>query len=415
MDLGHGRIEARLGKVGHPWSVAETVSRDGEAPITAVGAGGTAAVAWSTLSRDKRHEDRTSIYVSIATPGHQFNKARLLASGTRLSDPEGLEVLTEGEVVVVWSRQLPAEGGDSTQRKDVDYALLAAATSRPSTGVIEVGGFGPLSVAETEAGAVLIAYPTAVVTQPSPVNQQAAVATLPPPGGTTFSQSQTVDAEPDNPYAEIHRAAIAAGPGGAALAFADKVDALQPSGLFGNPLPVGESPQEAAERETTARESAEPKPSTGPISTEDLAVALPADGAQVAVWQRTRALTPVSGVAWRRVIVATRATGASVFATPVRLSPNAGLSGTPKIATAGGTTLVLWTQNTLPCKQRVFAAIRPASGAFSSATAISPVYRPLQSECYFGAGQLALAGSSRYAIAGWVQNRALHVMTLTGQ
>jgi hypothetical protein len=411
MDTGHGRIEARLGQVGHAWSKTEIVSRDGEAPISALGMGGTAAVAWSKLGKGETHAGRTSIFVSIAAPGRRFGRARLVASGTRLSRPEGLEVLPGGKVVVVWSREIQeGEGVNSIPLKDVDFAQLGAPTSPTQGKVIAVGDNGSLSVTQTAGGAVLIAYPTAPTGEPWPAGRQADVITLLP----DETSSELVDADPNNPNAEIGQAEVAAGPSGAALTFADKVDELEPNGSFGTPLIVGESPQETAERETANRESIAPRPSTGPISTEDLGAAFPADGAQVAIWERTRALTPVRGVTWRRVMVAVRPTDAGTFGAPTRLSFGAGLSGAPQIATAGAATLALWTQNTRPCKQQVFAAVRPGGRTFSSATAISSDYRSVQGECYFGAGQLALAGSDRYAIAGWAQNGTLHVATLTG-
>jgi hypothetical protein len=412
MDVGHGRIEARLGQVGQAWGETEIVSRDGEAPVAAVGADGTAAIAWTKLGKSEGHEGRTSIYVSIAAPGRRFAGARLVASSARLSDPEGLEVLPGGEAIVIWSQAMPeAAGINSTQRKYVDFALVGTQASAAHSGVIAVGGDGSLSVAETEQGAVLVAYPTALATAPSPTDQQAAVAAL-PAGATTFAQPQVINAEPGNPGVEIGEADVAAGPGGGAFVFADKVDELEPSGVFANPLTVRETPREIAERKAAERESLGAKPTTGPIDTEAFGAALPADGARVMVWQRTHALTPVSGVAWRRVMVAVRPAGAGAFSTPVRLSSGAGLSGTPKIATAGGATLVLWTQNTLPCKQRVYAAVRPAGGVFAAARAISGGYRPAANECYFGNGELALAGSDRYAIAGWAQNRKLRVAVL---
>jgi hypothetical protein len=43
---GYGRIEARLGSAAHGWRDAQVLSSNGESPIAAVGANGTAAVAW---------------------------------------------------------------------------------------------------------------------------------------------------------------------------------------------------------------------------------------------------------------------------------------------------------------------------------------------------------------------------------
>ena len=111
-------------------------------------------------------------------------------------------------------------------------------------------------------------------------------------------------------------------------------------------------------------------------------------------------------------MAAVRPVGAATFGDPVRLSFGGGLVGEPKITAAGAATLVLWAQNTRRCRQQVFAAVRPAEGAFSRAIALSGTYRPQQAECRFGSGQLALAGSARFAIAAWVQDWRLHVTTL---
>ena len=43
---GYGRIEARLGTAVHGWRGVQALGSDGETPVAAVGANGTAAVAW---------------------------------------------------------------------------------------------------------------------------------------------------------------------------------------------------------------------------------------------------------------------------------------------------------------------------------------------------------------------------------
>lgn len=408
------RIEARLGRVGNAWGATEVLSRDGESPVAAVGPDGTAVVAWTKLGSGERREGRSAIYIAVAAPGHRFGMARLVASGTHLSAPVSLEIRPDGEAVVVWSRRLPVGSGvNSTVREDVDFALLAPDSSRPRVGRIAVAGYGLFGITETDSGVVLVAFATPLDLSPFAINQQAAVAAL-PVGASTFAAPQTIYAEPGNPYAEIRQAALAAGPSGAGLTFANILDELQPSGALGSSVKIAESPQEATEREVAERESFGLTPTTGTISTEALGAAFPADGARVAAWQRTRALTPVGGTAWSRVMVAVRPADAGSFGDPVRLSFGKGLAGEPQIAAAGATTLVLWTQNT-QCTQQVFAAVRPPDGAFSRATAVSSRYRPQQDECLFGNGQPALAGSARYAIAAWVQGRRVRVTTLTGE
>jgi len=78
---GYGRIEARLGTAARGWRGAQVLSSDGESPIAAVGANGTAAVAWCRSPKS----DVRMLYVSIASPGRAFGPATLLrtAGGSR--------------------------------------------------------------------------------------------------------------------------------------------------------------------------------------------------------------------------------------------------------------------------------------------------------------------------------------------
>ena len=145
------------------------------------------------------------------------------------------------------------------------------------------GGAGSVEVTETERGVVWVALPTVPMRSPLVVNQQAAVAVL-PAGWPTFASPQTIYAQPGNPYAEIGQAELAAGPSGEALTFANVLDELEPNGALGSSLKIAESPRETTEREVAERESTGPAPATGPISSDALSAAFPADGAEVAAW-----------------------------------------------------------------------------------------------------------------------------------
>jgi hypothetical protein len=112
--VGPGKIEARLGHVDRSWARPQTLSPNGEGPVAAVGANGTAAVAWST----KSHSHRETQYVSVATPGHRFGKARAVWTGIQIegrsktSFISGLEVQPSGRVILVWSYPLPESPED---------------------------------------------------------------------------------------------------------------------------------------------------------------------------------------------------------------------------------------------------------------------------------------------------------------
>jgi hypothetical protein len=51
VSTGYGTIEARLGTAAHGWRGVQVLGVNGASPMAAVGANGTAAVAWCPLTK----------------------------------------------------------------------------------------------------------------------------------------------------------------------------------------------------------------------------------------------------------------------------------------------------------------------------------------------------------------------------
>jgi hypothetical protein len=407
ISTGYGKIEARLGTAAHGWRGVQVLGTDGESPMAAVGANGTAAVAWCPISKS-----RGSLYVSIASPGRPFGRPMLVRTSGQfpVGAPQGLKVQPDGRVVLIWSKTL--EYAATVIKSRVEFALLGPHGGRPVIGVVSKSGPGEVSVAETEDGDVLVAFPDLS----APTQKLAQLH----PTARAFAAPQTI---PQGKDATVRTASVSAGPGGAALAFTawglappymdeNEMAEQQPNGTFGSPVRIFQQPLES----TRAATSMHFEPTGGgAFEPEDAVAAFPAGGARVAVWRSIFFNTiEVGGVGPEIVMAAVRPVGAASFQAPVRLSVGAGRSGKPLIASAGTATLVLWVQDEPGCRQRVYTAVGAVGTALAQVRALSGRYVPAKGECGTGSGQLALAGSGRYAIAGWVQNSALHITTIPG-
>jgi hypothetical protein len=402
---GYGRIEARLGSPLHGWRSAQVLASNGESPIAAVGANGTAAVAW--CRRPKNYI--RLMYVSIARPGRPFGPATPLRTSGHYpaSCPQALEVQPDGRVVVIWSQTL--EYDLTPIRSRIQFALLSPRGGRPVIGTVSSNVPGEIdpSAAVTEDGDVLLALGQEGAEGPQGVAQL-------PPGVGRFSSPQPIQATGN---AIIRGARMSSGPGGAALLFslypedADgeaKVAAMaeqQPNGAFGPTLAIVRQP------ELSASDQFRP---------EGASVAFPVGGARVAAWLNVF-VGPVRGPLEERevlgpavVLVALRPPGAASFQLPVQVSVGAGRSGSPLSASAGTGTAVIWAQAERGCKQRIYSTLVRVGAPPAPGLPLSGSYRSAKGECAEGSGQLALAGSSGDAIAAWVQNSTLHVATTAG-
>jgi hypothetical protein len=403
-DLPKGSIEARLGRIGGTWGPIETLATSGSAPVAAVGADSVAAVAWATEGAKRV----TTIYVSIAKAGHNFGAKRVVASGVGvgapLGAPSGVEVQPDGRVVVIWTRAIktPPQAGSEAS---VDYTLVAPGGGQ-ARGQLGTSTPLPASVAQTTGGTVLVASRGVPTFGSSPVNGQAEVATL-APGARGFSGEQTIYAVAGNDYAEADGIGAFAGAGGAGVALsaeeiqpnALELAPLLPSGSFGPAFPaVGIDIQ------------------SGLVGYAGPVAALPGDGAQVAAYRLEQLNNPTAeAIVSAQVMAAVRPDGAAVFAAPTQLSSGAGIPSAPVTASAGGSTVVLWGQSS-GCRQRVYAAIRPAGGGFAAAAAVAAPFTTQHFLCgYANNTQLSISGSGTRLIAGWLEGSKLDVATLTAQ
>jgi hypothetical protein len=396
---GHGRIEARLGTAAHGWRGVQVLAADGESPIAAVGANGTAAVAWCRSPTLGGH----SLYVSIAGPGRPFGIAMPVSTRGRfpVSCPEALEVQPNGRVVLIWSQTLEYDLTPIKSR--VRFALLRAHGLRPVIGTVSanVPGEVELDAAETEDGDVLVTFAAS-----AQLGNAQGVAQL-QTGANRFTAPHAIKAAGN---AIIRGANVSAGPGGAALAFTargepgndytdeEAIAEQQANGAFGPPAVI-------------FRQSA--LGSGDQFRPERASVAFPSGGARVATWLDALIGPPSEllegeAVGSEVVVAAVRPAGATSFQAPVQLATGEGRSGTPLIASVGASTVVLWAQHEPGCRQRIYSALGAVGTASAQVLALSGSYR---SECTEGDGQLVLAGSSAGAIAGWMQNSALHITT----
>ena len=392
-STGYGKIEARLGTLAHGWRGVQVLGVDGESPMAAVGANGTAAVAWCPIGRS-----RGALYVSIASPGRPFGRPRLVRNSGQYP-PEGLEVQPDGRVVLIWSQTLEFELTPLKNR--IEFALLRPHGGRPVIGAVSISSpeEAGVSVAETEAGDVLVDFP-------SPSGSAQDIAQL-RPSARAFAAPQAIELAGNT---SMQTANLSAGPGGAALAFTargehtdeNEMVEQQPNSTFGSLALISQQRLVATGEQFTPY---------------DARVAFPAGGERVAVWLNIFGPSSVFEDVGRGpeiVMAAVRPAGAASFQGPVRLSVGPRRSGEPLIASAGTDTVVLWVQDEPGCKQRVYTAVGAVGTALAQVRALSGRYVPAKGECGTGSGQLALAGSGRYAIAGWIENSRLHITTIEG-
>jgi hypothetical protein len=357
VSTGYGTIEALLGTVAHGWRGVQVLAVDAESPMVAVGADGTAAVAWCPLTKSPR-----SLYVSIASPGRPFGRPRLVMTSGEfpVGHPEGLEVQPDGRVVLVWSQTLEYELTPLKNR--IGFALLQPHGGRPVIGTVSISRpeEAGVSVAESEAGDVLLDFP-------SPSGSAQDVVQL-HPNARAFTALQAIE-----PEENIMRTAdVSAGPGGAALAFTARGEhtvenALaeqQLSSTFGSPALIIRQQLQPTGRQFEA---------------SGASVAFPAGCERVAVWLNILGVSnifEVVGPGPQIVMAAVRPAGAASFQAPVQLSVGPGRSGEPLMASAGAETMVLWVQDEPGRRQRVYTALGAVGTALAQVRALSGRYLP---------------------------------------
>jgi hypothetical protein len=415
----HGSIQARLGRVGKRWGAVQTLSRAGEAPVAALGNDGTAALGWTS----KERPGRAALQLSIAPPGKPFGRPVGITTGRSFGVLDGVEVLPDDRVVVVWSRAVETEGlTDRRLLSVIEYSVFRPGGRGRRSGVISATTEGselppkPVTVAQTNTGSIAVAFP------PLLAESSTELLAVLPAGAWRFALPKAISA-PGYGKFELQRAAVSAGPSGAGLAstfgkgnglgFENHLSELQENGSLDAGVPIDTSPGGPHELGHSF-EASLPE------------VAFSADGSQVAAWARSSwaEFFEVGGRLEEQVVMlATRPPGASAFTAPVTLSISRGFSGEPLVASAGSATVVLWTESRsqvggwASCKRQVYAVVRTQDGSLSPSRPLSPALsdsRPASPSGPPGAceAQLVVAGSSRYALVGWIQHSALNVATL---
>jgi hypothetical protein len=418
LQAWHGPIQARLGRVGGRWGAVQTLSGRGDAPLAALGSDGTAALGWTAEERP----GRAPLRLSIAPPGRPFGRSIGITTGRSFGVLDGVEVLPDDRVVVVWSRAVETEAFTGRRLLSViEYLVFGPGGRGRRSGVIATtteGGLEPkpVTVAQTNGGSVAVAFP------PLLAESSTELLAVLPAGASKFALPQAIRA-PGGGKFELRRAVVSAGPSGAGLTstfgkgdtlgFENHLSELQESGSLNAGGPIDLSPGGPNENGHSFEGSLP-------------AVSFPSDGSRVATW----AMDSWSGVELASlekqvVVLAVRSPGAALFSAPVALSASGGFASEPLIAAAGSATVVLWTQSrsqmggTPSCPKQVYAVVRAQDGSLSPGRPLSPALSGNR-RTYPGGppdaceAQLVAAGSSRYALVGWIQHSALRVATLTG-
>lgn len=304
-------VEARIGDGPRQLGRTVRLAAKGYAPRVAVGSDGTVAVQWTQPGpgRDVR------ILVAIARPGHGLGAPQTVEWRKGLVAPVGVAVQPNGRVVALWQR--------SSRRIAV---ALASAGHRFGTGRT-LTATGPLSggamTIDPRDGTVVVPYGTPLGVAP-PVNQQAAVVTL-SPTAAAFSAPIVLSATgPGSGAFNEARPVAVSGPGGAAVAYK----------LFGDPGSLSIA-RRGADGTWTSREQIATVPAVEDVFAEGLQATIAADGSAVAAWSAVREASNGLGGNLGSQTVASIAGRAAGFGAPSSLTPAGATFGFPSIAAAG--------------------------------------------------------------------------------
>jgi hypothetical protein len=398
-----GTLVGELGWTGGGWMRPQRLFAGGGSRVEGLGSNGTAAVAW--LAGDGESAKRATILLAIAPPGHRFGPAKIVTSGPWLSAPSGVVVRPDGQVVLDWLRSLSGHDGNPSE---IEYAVARATGAIHAIALGMSGRFGA-SIAETERGAVLLAYPTPLGFLPYAPNQQAAAAVM-PVGASNFGAPSELEYDKVDPYGGASFEAAVAGPGRAVLEdgfytrqeSGTEVRTVEDDGTLGPPRKLASGPL-YSQLNSSVEFS---------LSRD----ALGADGALVQVWEETRFKGEYGGPLVAEAVMATvTPDGASAIAAPQQIysSAQATAPSAPVVVSFGDSTVGMWTEDVAArsCRVRVFYAYRPSAGQFSGRLAMSNAYDMSAGEC--GVVDSTLAAAGDHALAAWAQDGAIDVRTLS--
>jgi hypothetical protein len=372
--LSHGAfsVEARIGDGVERLGRTVRLAAKGYAPRVAVGSDGTVAVQWTQPGpgRDVR------ILVAIARPGHGLAAPQTVEQRKGLVAPVGVAVQPNGRVVAIWRR--------SARR-------IAVALARPGhrfdTGKT-LAAIGPLDggalTIDPRDGTVVVPYGTPLGTTPS-VNQQAAVVTLSPTAAAFSSPIVLSATGPGSGAFNEARPVAVSGPGGAAVAYTVSAD---PGSLS--------IARRDADGSWRTRELIETAPAVEDVFAEGLQATIAADGSAVAAWSVVQEASNGLGGNLGSQTVASIAGRAAGFGAPISLTPAGAKFGFPSITAAGDEVFVASAEE----HGRVLLSTR-AAGATSFGAPVR-----ITSE---GDGDALLAAAGRHVVLAYQQADRLHL------
>jgi hypothetical protein len=375
--LSHGRftVEARIGSAATRLGRTITLAAKGYRPRVAVGSDGTVAVQWtqSGPGRDVR------ILVAIARRGHALGTPQVVEQRKGLVAPAGVAVQPNGRVVALWqssSRRIAVALARPGHRFGTGRTLAATG---PLTG-------GAMTI-DPRDGTVVVPYGTPLGVGPS-VNQQAAVVTL-APAAAAFSAPIVLSATGpgSGPFDEARPVAVS-GPGGAAVAY----------NVSANPSSLSIA-RRGADGSWGSRELIETVPAIEDVFAEGLQATIAADGSAAAAWSVVQEVPSGLGGNLASQTVASIAGRAVGFGAPFALTPAGARFGFPSIAAAGDEVFVASAEE----HGRVLLSTR-AAGATSFG---APVRITSQ-----GDGDALLAAGGSHVLLAYQQADRLHLKVI---
>jgi hypothetical protein len=395
----HGTLVADLGRGGGAWMRPQRLfGGDGVARVEAVGSNGTAAVAWVTGDGESSAR-RATVMLAIALPGRAFGAAKAVTSGHWLSAPSGVVVRPNGQVVLDWLRSLSGTDGNPSE---LEYAVANAAGAI-HTSVLGASGRYDASIAESEGGAVLLAYHTPLGLPTYPLNQQAVAAVM-STGASSFGPPVELAHDKVDPYGEVGSVEALAGPVRTVLRddfrtrqeSGTELRSLEGDGVLGAPRKLASGPR-YSKLEASDELSESPD-------------ALAADGALVEAWEETRFKGEYDGpVAAEAEMVSITPESATAVAAPHQIHGSAHPTAptAPMVVSFGDSTVMMWSEGVagFSCGVRWYYAERHSAGSFSGRLAVSSAYDQGRGECATADATLVAAGD--HALAVWGQDGAL--------
>jgi hypothetical protein len=73
--------------------------------------------------------------------------------------------------------------------------------------------------------------------------------------------------------------------------------------------------------------------------------------------------------------------------------------------------MVVWVRRAGHCTRQLYAAVRPANGAFTAGVTLGPRFHV---GCESSSPETSVAGAGHDAILGWVREGTMQALTLTG-